>query len=239
MIHIRKKTFIYVKMRTTSVFLILLLLCSCFQMKPATIKGAPHPYKVRGKWYQPISDSKNFSQKGIASWYGKKFHGRKTANGEIYNMHALTAAHKTIPLGTWLHVKNLENGKTVDVRVNDRGPFIQNRIIDLSYNAAIAIGMIGKGTVQVKIKAIPKKQSITIEPLKTKTIYSIQIGSFSDRKNAERYIATLDKTFNNVQIVSVDGAFKVRVGKFSSRKVSNEAETALINAGYPAFTIKE
>ena len=114
----------------------------------------PRPYKIQGKWYHPIPDARGFTQTGIASWYGKDFHGKKTANGEIYNMHAMTAAHKTLPLGTWVRVYNLTNGKSCDVRVNDRGPFVRGRIIDLSYSAAKEIGLVGPGTAKVRIKAM-------------------------------------------------------------------------------------
>ena len=96
--------------------------------KPA---GYPKPYKVFGKWYQPLPDSKGFRQRGIASWYGKDFHGKKTSNGETYDMYAMTAAHKTLPLGTYVRVHNLENNRTLEVRINDRGPFVRGRIIDL------------------------------------------------------------------------------------------------------------
>ena len=100
--------------------------------KPATQKS----YKVMGKWYHPVAQSDGFTQKGKASWYGKKFHGRKTANGERYDMYGLSAAHKTLPLGTWVRVNNRDNDRTLDVRLNDRGPFVRGRIIDLSYGAA-------------------------------------------------------------------------------------------------------
>ena len=109
------------------------------------------------KWYHPVSDARGFKQKGIASWYGKKFHGRKTSSGETYNMYAMTAAHKTLPLGTYVHVKSLDNGNEVMVRINDRGPFVKGRIIDLSAGAARRLGFYKKGTARVLVETIELK----------------------------------------------------------------------------------
>ena len=110
----------------------LFLLQACASAPPPpTPKGHPKPYRVNGNWYKPMPDAKGFSQRGIASWYGKKFHGRKTSSGEVYDMYAMTAAHKTLPLGTWVRVRRLDSGKQIVVRVNDRGPFVHGRIIDL------------------------------------------------------------------------------------------------------------
>jgi len=111
-------------------------------------------YKVRGKRYQVLASAEGFTQTGVASWYGKKFHGHLTSNGEIYDMYAMSAAHKNLPLPTYLKVTNLANQKSVIVRVNDRGPFHENRIIDLSYSAAYKIGMLQYGTAKVRIEAI-------------------------------------------------------------------------------------
>lgn len=111
-------------------------------------------YKVRGKYYEILPSSDGYHTKGTASWYGKPFHGRQTANGEIYNMYKVSAAHKTLPLNTVVSVKNLSNGKTLNVRINDRGPFIENREIDLSYEAAKQLGIVERGLAKVEIKAI-------------------------------------------------------------------------------------
>ena len=116
--------------------------------------GNPDSYVVFGKRYYPINSSKNFVETGIASWYGTKFHGRKTSSGEPYSMYKMTAAHKTLPLPTYVEVTNLENGKKVIVKVNDRGPFHEDRIIDLSYAAAMKLGYGDKGTAKVKVRAI-------------------------------------------------------------------------------------
>ncbi|PIE39839.1 MAG: septal ring lytic transglycosylase RlpA family lipoprotein [Gammaproteobacteria bacterium] len=118
---------------------------------PVTIRHRYH-YKVRGKQYKVFSDADNFQEIGMASWYGPGFHGKKTASGETYNMHAMTAAHKTLPLGTRVHVSNLENGKKIVVRINDRGPFHGGRVIDLSKKAAKRLGMLQRGFAKVHLR---------------------------------------------------------------------------------------
>lgn len=111
-------------------------------------------YKQYGKQYTVLSSSKNFQEQGYASWYGGRFHKKRTSSGERYNMYRMTAAHKTLPLDTYVRVTNLANGKSVVVKVNDRGPFVSNRVIDVSYAAAKKLGMVGRGTTPVKVTAI-------------------------------------------------------------------------------------
>ena len=117
-------------------------------------EGAPRPYRVNGDWYQPLASARAFRERGLASWYGKDFHGKKTSSGEVYDMYAMTAAHKILPLGTYVRVRNLENGRVADVRINDRGPFVRGRIIDLSYTAARKLGVVGPGTARVEVTAL-------------------------------------------------------------------------------------
>jgi rare lipoprotein A len=112
------------------------------------------PYIVGGVTYYPVNDSQGYRERGIASWYGKKFHGRRTSSGETYDMYAMTAAHRTLPLPSFVRVRNLENGRSAVVRVNDRGPFLNNRLIDLSYAAAARLGIIGSGTGIVEVEAV-------------------------------------------------------------------------------------
>lgn len=121
---------------------------------PAVDISHKYQYKVRGKRYKVFASSKNFQQIGDASWYGPGFHGKRTANGEIYNMHAMTAAHKTLPLGCKVKVTNLINGRKITVRINDRGPFHGGRIIDLSKAAAKKLGILGSGYAKVHVKII-------------------------------------------------------------------------------------
>ena len=119
-------------------------------LEPIRSGGPNKPYEVLGELYKPLPPDAPLSERGLASWYGRKFHGRRTASGEIYNMHAMTAAHPRLPLPSFARVSNPANGRSVIVRVNDRGPFIRGRIIDLSYTAALKLGLGGLGTVQVE-----------------------------------------------------------------------------------------
>ena len=179
------------------------------------VKKAPpppahtRPYKVLGKTYHPLASAEGFVQKGIASWYGKDFHGRKTSNGEIYNMYGVSAAHKTLPLGTWVRVENLDNGSEVVVRVNDRGPFVEKRIIDLSYGAAKKLGIVGPGTAPVRVVALGKGDSdgdsgrvpSSFTPVDyTKGNFTVQVGAFVERSNAERLRAKLAAEYPNTHI---------------------------------------
>jgi rare lipoprotein A len=116
--------------------------------------GNPESYVVFGQRYEVLDSSRGYVREGIASWYGEPFHGRRTSNGEVYDMHALTAAHKSLPLPTYVLVTNLENGRQVVLRVNDRGPFHGGRIIDVSFSAAQKLGMIGPGTARVEVRAL-------------------------------------------------------------------------------------
>lgn len=164
-------------------------------------------------------EGEKFEETGIASWYGKDFHGRKTANGETYNMYSVSAAHKTLPFGTLVNVRDLENGKTLLVRVNDRGPFIRGRIIDLSYGAAKKLGMVEKGIAKVRIKVVKwespkiKKRGISRAGLNN---YTVQVGSFTKRENAIKLKNQLEKSFRDVRIVVHDTNqyrfYRVRVG---------------------------
>lgn len=122
--------------------------------EPRTIAGNKSPYTVLGKTYTVLPDSVGYSKRGIASWYGQKFHGRKTSNGEIYDMYGMTAAHTTLPIPSFVRVTNLDNGKSIVVRVNDRGPFHDDRIIDLTYAGAKKLGYLGNGTARVEVVAL-------------------------------------------------------------------------------------
>lgn len=166
------------------------------------------PYVVLGKKYYPMTEARNYRQIGVASWYGRKFHGRRTALGERYDMYAMTAAHKTLPLPSYVQVRNLKNGRTVVVRVNDRGPFLRKRLIDLSYAAAYKLGMLGTGTTEVEVTAVTpgykpepgntgasQAKTAAVEetrptPAETVTAGSalsiyLQVGAFAEAGNAE------------------------------------------------------
>lgn len=176
------------------------------------------PYTVNGRTYYPIPSAQGHSEKGIASWYGRKFHGRKTANGETYDMYALTAAHKTLPMNTLVNVVNLNNGDSVKVRINDRGPFVRGRIIDLSYSGAKAIGLIRTGTAPVRIEAVGQPgRDGQAPPGFTLGRLTIQVGAFTDRDNALRLQKKLNAAYSDAQaaIVRYDRGdrifFRVRV----------------------------
>jgi len=231
-----------------------LLVHACAGKKPSPPSpGHTRPYQINGKWYQPIPSAKGFSEKGIASWYGRKFHGRKTANGEIYNMYGMTAAHKTLPLGTHVNVRNLDNGKQVVVRVNDRGPFVRGRIIDLSYTAAKRIGIIGPGTARVKIEALgPRLASASAyrsdRPAPSidfdRGNFSFQVGAFRNRDNAEKQKRLLSEKYRNVHISRFDSGdgvyYRVRIGKFSSLDQARRHERTLMEDGFEnAFLVAD
>ena len=141
-------------------------------VEPISAAGNKTPYKVRGKTYHLIKSPENYEQTGFASWYGRKFHGDRTSNGEIYDMFGMTAAHKTLPIPSYVRVTNIENNRSVIVRVNDRGPFHRDRIIDLTYTAAKKLGFVEQGTAKVNITYIdPKSYQATLNrqaPVKTK-----------------------------------------------------------------------
>lgn len=130
--------------------------------EPKSRYGNPQSYEVFGKRYHVLDTAHNYRERGVASWYGEKFHGRRTSSGETYDMYRMTAAHKSLPLPTYVRVTNLKNGRSVKVRVNDRGPFVHNRIIDLSYTAADRLGIIENGTGLVEVEALTGQQSTQV-----------------------------------------------------------------------------
>lgn len=130
--------------------------------------GNPKSYEVFGKTYHVLASANGYKERGVASWYGEKFHGRRTSSGEPYDMYRMTAAHKSLPLPTYVRVTNLKNGRSITVRVNDRGPFVHNRVIDLSYTAATRLGIIENGTGLVEIEALTgqsKKETVVLQPV--------------------------------------------------------------------------
>lgn len=149
--------------------------------EPVSKYGNPKSYKVLGETYKVKDTSKGYSEVGVASWYGKDFHGKRTSSGTPYNMHSYSAAHKTLPIPTYVKVTNLENGKSINVRVDDRGPFSKGRIIDLSYRAAKDLDVIGKGTAKVKVEALAPYQHLTADKAAYGHTYTPQ-PTFSDSR---------------------------------------------------------
>ncbi|MFZ7125863.1 MAG: septal ring lytic transglycosylase RlpA family protein [Desulfobacterales bacterium] len=212
----------------------------------------PKPYRVDGQWYQPIPDASGFQQRGTASWYGEPFHGRRTSSGEIYDMYGLTAAHKTLPMGTMVRVRNLQNGQNLDVRINDRGPFVHGRVIDLSYGAARKLGVVGPGTAPVEIAAIAAPaQAVAaaggqarFAPVDLYTgNFTFQVGAFREQANALRLQRKLSSRYPNVHIASFDrgdGLYhRVRVGLARSLTEAERFESQLIGQGFDVFIVAE
>lgn len=187
--------------------------------------GNPQSYTIDGQRYYVLHTSTGYVQRGIASWYGTKFHNHRTSSGEEYNMYAMTAAHKTLPLPTYVQVTNLNNGAKVIVKVNDRGPFLHNRLIDLSYAAAYKLGMLNTGTAPVEVRAIDPKayarrQMVRVNqhtPPQKYALY-LQVGAFLDRGNAEqmrsnvKHIATAQVRITMAQLDKDRRVYRVRIG---------------------------
>lgn len=200
--------------------------------------GAPR----REASYEPLGDGKSFRYKeiGVASWYGKEYHGRNTSNGEVYNMYALTAAHPTLPFQTLVRVTNLENGKATDLRINDRGPFVEGRIIDLSYSGALEIGMVERGTAPVAIEAVLSGEG-KASPLEG--IFAVQVGAFAEKENAERLRRQLEKKYDSVRTVPQDGSrgrlYRVRLGAFRTETEARRHAEELRRDNLPGFVVRE
>lgn len=207
-----------------------------------TRAGNKNPYTVLGKTYHLIKDESSYRERGLASWYGKKFNGHNTSNGERYDMYAMTGAHKTLPIPSYVRVTNLDNGKSVVVRINDRGPFHQGRIIDLSYAAAQRIGILQKGTGRVEVEIalpgdaapIPRRADGTtpkhIEPALPPGTY-LQLGAFSQKESAQQFAASVGtKLTYPVTIQSATQpkqVHRVRVGPFKDAKSLQDARNQL------------
>jgi rare lipoprotein A len=230
-------------------FCCMMVLSACAAKNPSValspesdkyLKGSQKPYTVNGQRYEPLQTHQGFSQAGVASWYGRDFHGKKTSNGETYNMNAMTAAHKTLPLGVYVKVHNTDNGREEIVRVNDRGPFVKGRIIDLSYAAAKKLGVDVAGTAPVRIEALgysagrgEYKEPATYDSGN----YTVQVGSFKEYANAARLSGELKNLFgfSEAHLTNVNGEFFYRVyaGKYASLKAAETAEKNFAEHGYP------
>ncbi len=198
-------------------------------IEPLSVLGNQQSYNINNVNYQILKNSIGYKHKGEASWYGSKFHGHKTSNGEIYNMFAMSAAHKTLPLPTYLKVTNVDNNKQVIVRVNDRGPFHGGRILDLSYAAAVKLGYADKGVANVSIEAIDPamwklKQQVGAQN-ESGNIY-LQVGAFSSFNAANKIKSQLKLALSNVTIKIFSDANQ----KPSLHKVHIGPLTSLINA---------
>lgn len=218
------------------------------------IDKIPGSYVVNGERYYPLPDAHGFVQTGKASWYGKKFQGRPTANGEIYDMYKKSAAHKTLPLGTYVKVLNLSNKKHAIMRINDRGPFVKGRIIDLSYASAKEIGLIGPGIVDVRVTALGKvmgqqeskngpKPLVELKEIE-KGEFTVQIGAFKDKNNARRLADRLKVIFDYVNITkymdeNTVTLFRLHVSKSTTLTQAGKLEKKLEDMGFTgAFIVR-
>lgn len=230
------------------------IVAGCASTSSNTTYHNPDSYVVAGHRYHVLGDNTEFTQTGLASWYGRKFQGNPTASGEPYNMYAMTAAHKRLPIPTRVRVTNLNNGRQVVVRINDRGPFHGDRIIDLSYAAAKKLGMIGHGTTRVRIDAltpvaaenesVDKSEPHQTEPASTEdnTHLVLQIGAFSD-------IARAKDTRSRAAGAGVEPLailppsdstplYRVRAGPFATQTALQTARARLSGTGLASFRVK-
>ena len=219
--------------------------------EPRSRYGNPSSYEQDGKTYRVLASAENYKQRGIASWYGTKFHGRRTSSGESYDMFKLTAAHKTLPLPTYAKVTNLENGKQITVKINDRGPFKKGRIIDLSYAAAHKLGMAQQGTARVEVETLTFRpnsgsryqastatasdaydsQPLDYEITQGKKRY-VQVGAYSVHETAQKLAKVLDREIRlPVKITSVrrngKKLYRVRIGPVPSDSLAQELISTL------------
>ena len=209
---------------------------------PRSERGNPAEYEVMGRRYRVMASGDGYRDTGVASWYGREFHGRPTSSGERYDMFALTAAHKTLPIPTWVEVTNQRNGKAVIVKVNDRGPFVDDRIIDLSYAAALELDMVQAGTAPVFVRALgapatmPTVARLQPESAESRVVFA-QVGAFSDKSNAQRMLTRLHSSgFANASIVSgsggSDAVHRVRIGPLDSDAVYASVLERLSGLGF-------
>ncbi|PLX95236.1 MAG: septal ring lytic transglycosylase RlpA family lipoprotein [Desulfuromonas sp.] len=202
------------------------------------LKGHQKPYVVNGVRYDPLLSCEGFVEEGVASWYGPDFHGKKTSNGETYDMYAMTAAHKTLPLGASVKVVNQRNGLETVVRVNDRGPFVAGRIIDLSYAAAKKLDVVGPGTAPVRIETLGGHGGAARESAKRdlELVYTVQIGAFSSRDNAERLAATLRPESGEAVVVEAQVEkrlfYRVWAGRYPTQDGAEQARQRFKTKGY-------
>ncbi|WP_260292118.1 septal ring lytic transglycosylase RlpA family protein [Sedimenticola hydrogenitrophicus] len=221
------------------------------RVEPVSRRGNPASYVVLGQRYHTLPSSRGYVERGIASWYGTKFHGRATSSGEPYDMYAMTAAHKSLPLPTYVQVTNLRNGRTAIVKVNDRGPFHNNRLIDLSYAAATKLGILGEGTGLVEVRALdpggpPGQVPAAPPPAPLSPLIQashpaapglfIQVGAFSSRHNANQLSLRLAGSLGEkVRIQQIDNRgqplFRVQIGPLADVEQVDHLSASLPRLG--------
>ncbi len=249
--------------RVVGVCLILcafVLSCSKTSYRPPSPAGQPplsglksqKPYQIKGVWYYPLPNADGFVEEGIASWYGADFHGKPTACGERYDMWALTAAHKTLPLGTNVKVTNLQNQKSIILRINDRGPFVSGRVIDLSCKAAQELGSYGRGTAPVRVEAVQVASEYKVgqdtfwkvdpPPSFRYGSFAIQIGAFRDQGNATRLRDKMAAAKMEARVApgfdKGENIYRVQVGNYRDLVAAKQEVDGFKSNGFPdAFVI--
>lgn len=220
--------------------------------EPKSKYGNPESYVVLGKRYRVLDSARGYAREGIASWYGSKFHGRRTSSGETYNMYAMTAAHKSLPLPTYVRVTNLDNGRSAILRVNDRGPFHDDRIIDLSYAAAVRLDVVSTGTARVRVEAVPGGTPIAAAANATAAAADgdaelfIQAGAFRHFANAQEMRARIHGAdIRGVEVARATASngqavYRVRIGPLDDAAEGERILDRLERAGIgPAHVVAE
>ena len=211
------------------------------QAEPLARYGNHSPYEVFGKKYHVLPSSDGYHKQGVASWYGSKFHGRRTSSGEPYDMHLATAAHKSLPLPTYAEVTNLDNGKKVVVKINDRGPFKDDRLIDMSYGAALRLGMTGTGTARVDVRVIEVSADAPVVSHSADTDSRggdpegtwLQAGAYGKREGAEQLAGQLERaSLNPVSIHDIGDLFRVWLGPYLSAAEVESVISRAIELGF-------
>jgi len=203
--------------------------------EPRSVRGNPAFYDVFGKRYFVMPSGDGYVERGVASWYGPGFHAAKTSNGERYDMYAMSAAHKTLPLPAYARVTNLTNGKSIVVRVNDRGPFKEGRIIDLSYTAATKLDMLKAGTALVEVRTLTPETAAAPVPPRPTELY-VQAGAFRERSNAQRLVDRLQSSGHARAFLRDDSSkgkpfYQVRVGPIDNADEFDRTVAQLKGAG--------
>ncbi len=244
----------YLLIELLAIFVVSICLSGCearYTLPQEAIRKVPatqHPYKINGHVYYPLPSAQGFVEEGNASWYGKKFHGRPTASGELYNMYAMTAAHRILPMNTYVRVLNLENGREAVVRITDRGPFVKNRIIDLSYGAARRLGLIGSGVARVRIEALgevepsPGPPRFKPHPDFKEGRFYVQIGAFLRPGSAYALRRRMTKYYRGVvvsrQTQGTQTFYRVQIFAATNYDRARSFEAQLEGLGFPnAFVV--
>lgn len=221
---------------------VLLAMSGCARRNVSIQPPAPAPQPPAQPPVQPSTAPARppvagvFVEDGVASWYGVPFDGHRTSDGEIYDMHQFTAAHRTLPFNSVVRVTNLSNGKQTEVRINDRGPFVANRVIDLSYAAAQAIGMVGPGTAQVRLDLVSGQNP-------SAGFFAVQVGAFLRPENAERLKAQLAARYSPINIATFDSPtgvfYRVRIGRFDTEAAARQLASQLHDADrFTTFVVR-